>query len=54
MPIWLFKSIQTSTFPIPIEFKHIKYNKTGTPDYKDCDTAHWGRYYFSFDVSYAF
>ena len=53
-PIWLFKKSQTSTFPIPVELKHIKYNESGTPDYKNCNTDKWGTYYFSFDVSYAF
>jgi len=30
--------------------KKIHLNASGLPDWKDCDQAGWGKYYFTYDV----
>ncbi len=34
--------------------KKIHLNGSGLPDWKDCDQANWGKYYFSYDVGQGF
>jgi endoglycosylceramidase len=34
--------------------KKIHLNGSNLPDWKDCDTQNWGKYYFSYDVGQGF
>ena len=54
VPIWLMDELDSyKSFPFPMG-KKIPLNASGLPDWKDCDTGNWAKYYFSYDVGQGF